>query len=145
MDIAGYEEAAGHGVGVLGHVTLAVGLFSVGVGTPWIEEGKKLKRAVRRSCVRISAAKTNDVCLVPAVRDVCGRREDNRTIRCPGSGTFVSGGFPFHCANSRQARMLPFIPPLQAISRIAHLRKYKRGVTSPLGKFNRCHWLHSFL
>jgi hypothetical protein len=43
------------------------------------------------------------------------------------------GGFPFRRVNSRQGRSIPFIPPFQAISRIAHLRKYSQGVTSQLG------------
>jgi hypothetical protein len=84
-------EAAGHGVGVLGHVMLATGTLST--GTQWIEEGNKLKRAASRSCVRIAAAKTNNVCFCSgSERCVWTGREDNRTIRCPGSGTFVSGG-----------------------------------------------------
>jgi len=82
VDISGKEEAAGHGDGVLGHVMLAKGAARIG-------EDRRLKRAARRSCVRMAVAKIKDVCFgfgsvrcvwtakrrsddsLPQVRDLC--------------------------------------------------------------------------
>lgn len=50
-------EAAGHGGGVFGQVMLAA----------CIKEGKRLRRAARRSCVRMAATKTNSVCFGSAM------------------------------------------------------------------------------
>ena len=113
-------EAAGYGVGVFGHVMLGLRR----------KEGKKIRRAARRSCRRIAAAKTNSVSFdFGSLRCRWTGRKEYRTIRCPGLGTFVLG-IILPLREQPLGRLIPCIPLFQVILVVAYLKKYKRGVTS---------------
>jgi hypothetical protein len=68
---------------------------TVSRGLLWITEGKRLKRAARRSCVRIAAAKNKRCLFCFRQCEMCvdGEKTIGRFV-APGQGPLYLGEFP---------------------------------------------------